>query len=142
MAIEIARCPENPIVWPGKWDWRMSNAYNPTVIFGEGRFCLYGRTAGSLRPQQCYVGRLEGEEGIHTRHLTDEPVLTPEMRKQAVTNSVCYNSVRSSAAIASQSWAWPRASAVCAASACSEASVFLICCPTISSNQRELATNS
>jgi hypothetical protein len=29
MALNSTRCPENPIVWPGKWDWRMSDVYNP-----------------------------------------------------------------------------------------------------------------
>jgi predicted GH43/DUF377 family glycosyl hydrolase len=79
MALEITRCPENPIVWPGKWDWRMSNVYNPAVIYEDGRFTMYERTAGSLRPHHCYVGGLESEDGVHFRHLSDEPVLTPEM---------------------------------------------------------------
>jgi predicted GH43/DUF377 family glycosyl hydrolase len=79
MAIKITRCPENPIVWPGKWDWRMCNVYNPAVIYEDGRFYLYERTSGSLRPHNCYVGLLESEDGVHFRHLSDKPVLTPEM---------------------------------------------------------------
>jgi predicted GH43/DUF377 family glycosyl hydrolase len=79
MALEITRCPENPIVWPGKWDWRMSNVYNPAVIYEDGRFTMYERTAGLLRPHHCYVGALESEDGVHFRHLSEEPVLTPEM---------------------------------------------------------------
>ena len=61
MALKITRCPENPIVWPGKWDWRMSNVYNPAAIYEDGRFYLYERTAGSLRPHHCYVGLIESE---------------------------------------------------------------------------------
>jgi predicted GH43/DUF377 family glycosyl hydrolase len=79
MALKIARCPENPIVWPGKWDWRMCNVYNPAVIYEGGRFYLYERTAGSLRPHRCVVGLLESEDGVHFRHLSDRPVLSPEM---------------------------------------------------------------
>jgi predicted GH43/DUF377 family glycosyl hydrolase len=79
MALEITRCPKNPIVWPGKWDWRMSNVYNPAVIYEDGRFTMYERTAGSLRPHHCYVGALESEDGVHFRHLSNRPVLTPEM---------------------------------------------------------------
>jgi predicted GH43/DUF377 family glycosyl hydrolase len=77
--MKISRCPENPIIRPGKRAWRMSNACNPGVLFDEGRFYLYERTADSLRPHQCYVGLLESEDGAHFRHLSEEPVLSPEM---------------------------------------------------------------
>jgi predicted GH43/DUF377 family glycosyl hydrolase len=79
MVLKITRCPENPIVCPGKWDWRMSNVYNPAVIHDDGRFYLYERTAGSLRPHHCYVGLLASEDGVHFRHLSDKPILSPEM---------------------------------------------------------------
>jgi predicted GH43/DUF377 family glycosyl hydrolase len=79
MAFKFTRCPENPIIWPGKWDWRMSNAYNPAAIYEDGRFYLYERTAGSLRPHHCYVGLLESKDGVHFRHMYDKPVLSPEM---------------------------------------------------------------
>jgi predicted GH43/DUF377 family glycosyl hydrolase len=79
MALKVTRCPENPIVWPGKWEWRMSNAYNPAVIYDDGKFYMYERTAGSLRPHHCFVGLLESEDGVHFRHLSDKPVLSPEM---------------------------------------------------------------
>ena len=36
MTLAITRCPENPIVWPGKWAWRMSNAYNPGALYENG----------------------------------------------------------------------------------------------------------
>jgi predicted GH43/DUF377 family glycosyl hydrolase len=78
MKPNIARCPENPIVWPGKWPWRMSHAYNPGVILENGHFFLYERTAGSLRPHQCRIGLLESGDGVHFRHVLDRPVLTPE----------------------------------------------------------------
>jgi predicted GH43/DUF377 family glycosyl hydrolase len=79
MTIHITRCAENPIVWPGKWDWRMSNAYNPGALYDEGRFWLYERTAGSLRPHRCSIGLLESEDGVRFRHVSDQPVLSPEM---------------------------------------------------------------
>lgn len=79
MPLTITRSPGNPIIWPGKWDWRMSNAYNPGVLYEDGRFYLYERTAGSLRPHQCYVGLLESEDGVHFSHVLNKPVLSPEM---------------------------------------------------------------
>jgi predicted GH43/DUF377 family glycosyl hydrolase len=79
MILKITRCAENPIVWPGKWDWRMSNAYNPGVLYEDGRFFLYERTAGSLRPHHCFVGLLESTDGVHFRHVSDKPVLSPQM---------------------------------------------------------------
>jgi predicted GH43/DUF377 family glycosyl hydrolase len=79
MALQIARCPENPIVWPGKWDWRMSNVYNPGALYEDGRFYLYERAAGSLRPHQCFVGLLQSEDGVHFQHVSEQPVLSPEM---------------------------------------------------------------
>ncbi len=79
MPFKITRCPENPIIWPGQWDWRMSNAYNPGALYEDGHFYLYERTAGSLRPHHCFVGLLESEDGIHFRHLSNLPILTPEM---------------------------------------------------------------
>lgn len=79
MTLKITRCPENPIVWPGKWDWRMSNVYNPAVIYDDGKFYMYERTAGSMQPHHCYVGLLESEDGIHFAHVSEKPVFTPEM---------------------------------------------------------------
>jgi predicted GH43/DUF377 family glycosyl hydrolase len=79
VSIKIARCPENPIVWPGRYDWRMSNVYNPGVIYEDGRFYMYERASGSLRPHYCSVGMLESDDGVHFRHVSDKPVFTPEM---------------------------------------------------------------
>lgn len=83
MALKIRRCPENPIVWPGKYAWRMSNAYNPGVIYDEGRFWMYERASGSLRPHQCQIGLLCSEDGVHFEHVLDQPVFTPEMAGNA-----------------------------------------------------------
>ena len=33
MVLKIERWPENPIAWPGKWDWRVSKTYNPDALF-------------------------------------------------------------------------------------------------------------
>ena len=57
----------------------MSNVYNPAVIFDEGRFFMFERTAGSLRPHHCFVGLLESEDGVHFQHISDKPVLSSEM---------------------------------------------------------------
>ncbi|MCX7027028.1 MAG: glycosidase [Spirochaetes bacterium] len=77
--MNITRCSENPIIWPGKWDWRMSNAYNPAVMYENGKFYLFERTAGSMRPHHCYVGLLKSDDGVHFTHMSDKPVFSPEM---------------------------------------------------------------
>lgn len=74
------RCPENPIVVPGGYDWRMAATFNPGVIRDEdGRFYLYERTAGQLRPFHCYIGLLDSDDGIHFTQVGTQPVFTPEM---------------------------------------------------------------
>ncbi len=74
----IQRCPENPIVTPGLYPWRKATVFNPAVIYDEGRFYMYERAAGGLRPFQCCIGMLESEDGIHFYHTVEEPVITPE----------------------------------------------------------------
>jgi len=73
------RCPENPIVKPGKYEWRKSTVFNPAVIYDNGKFYMLERAGGSLSPHVTYLGLLESEDGIHFRHIKEEPVLTPEM---------------------------------------------------------------
>lgn len=75
----IVRCSENPIVTPGLYDWRMATVFNPGVIYDEGKFYMYERAAGGLRPFHCYIGLLESGDGVHFRHVVDHPVFTPEM---------------------------------------------------------------
>ncbi|HUT19966.1 MAG TPA: glycosidase, partial [Anaerolineae bacterium] len=75
----FARCPENPIVVPGKYAWRMATVLNPGVLYEEGRFTMYERAAGGLRPFHCTIGMLESDDGVHFTHVTDEPVFTPAM---------------------------------------------------------------
>lgn len=77
--IEIKRCPENPIVRPGLFPWRRVSAFNPGAIYENGRFYLYERAAGSLRPFQTAIGLLASEDGIHFAHLWDEPIFTGAM---------------------------------------------------------------
>lgn len=79
MAVLFDRCPENPIVVPGTYPWRMTNVFNPGVLYEEGTFYLYERAAGGLRPFHCYIGLLESDDGINFTHVSDEPVFTPEM---------------------------------------------------------------
>jgi predicted GH43/DUF377 family glycosyl hydrolase len=57
----------------------MATVFNPGVIYDDGRFYMYERAAGGLRPFHCYIGLLESEDGVHFRHVTDQPVFTPEM---------------------------------------------------------------
>lgn len=64
MMPSIERCKENPIVWPGKYPWRMCSVYNPAVIHDEGKFWMYDRASGSLRPHQCQIGLLSSEDGV------------------------------------------------------------------------------
>lgn len=80
MPLTFTRCPENPIVVPGLYDWRMATVFNPGVLYDDdGRFYMYERAAGQLRPFHCYIGMLESDDGIHFTHTSDQPVFTPEM---------------------------------------------------------------
>ncbi len=79
MALRITRCSENPIVQPGIYEWRMAATFNPAVIYDEGKFYMYERAAGGLRPFHCYIGMLESDDGIHFKHTVDKPVITPEL---------------------------------------------------------------
>jgi predicted GH43/DUF377 family glycosyl hydrolase len=79
MPLKITRCPENPIVWPGFYPWRMAVTFNPAVLYDGGRFVMYERAAGSLRPFQCSIGMLESEDGVHFAHVSPQPVITPKM---------------------------------------------------------------
>jgi predicted GH43/DUF377 family glycosyl hydrolase len=79
MPINFTRHPENPIVIPGLYDWRMAVVFNPGVMYDEGRFYMYERAAGQLRPFHCYIGMLESDDGVHFRHAVDKPVFTPAM---------------------------------------------------------------
>ncbi|MBN1482589.1 glycosidase [candidate division KSB1 bacterium] len=69
----------NPVIRPGLFDWRMAVTFNPGVIYEDGTFYLYERTAGGLRPFHCYIGLLESKDGLSFRHVSNEPVWTPEM---------------------------------------------------------------
>src|SRR5437763_10260204 len=73
------RHPENPIVVPGIYPWRMAAVFSPGVLHEDGRFFMYERAAGQLRPFHCYIGMLESGDGVHFRHVSDQPVFTPEM---------------------------------------------------------------
>lgn len=76
----FTRHPENPIIVPGLYPWRQATTFNPGVLLDDdGRFYLYERAAGQLRPFCCYIGLLSSEDGVHFTHVSDEPVLTPEM---------------------------------------------------------------
>lgn len=76
----FTRHPENPIVVPGLYDWRRAVVFNPGVLLDDdGRFYMYERAAGGLRPFHCFIGMLESDDGVHFTHTTDEPVFTPEM---------------------------------------------------------------
>jgi predicted GH43/DUF377 family glycosyl hydrolase len=79
MPITFTRHPENPIVVPGRYDWRRAVTFNPGVLYDEGRFYLYERTAGSLRPFHCFIGMLESDDGVHFTQVGEEPVWTPTM---------------------------------------------------------------
>lgn len=40
---------------------------------------MYERASGGLRPFHCTIGMLESDDGVHFRHVSDQPVFTPEM---------------------------------------------------------------
>jgi beta-1,2-mannobiose phosphorylase / 1,2-beta-oligomannan phosphorylase len=73
------RHPQNPIIVPGKYDWRRAVVFNPGVIRENGKVYLYERAAGMLRPFICYIGMLESSDGVNFVHSSPDPVFTPEM---------------------------------------------------------------
>lgn len=84
MAFRFERHPANPIVWPGEQPWRRAVTFNPGVLLDDdGRFYLYERAAGQLRPFYCYIGMLESDDGVRFKMTREEPVFTPEMAGSA-----------------------------------------------------------
>ena len=80
MPFQFKRHPENPIVTPGVYDWRRCVVFNPGVLLDDdGRFYMYERAAGQLRPFHCYIGMLDSDDGVHFKLTKSEPVFTPEM---------------------------------------------------------------
>lgn len=77
--MKIKRYENNPIVTPGHYSWRGVATFNPGVIYDNGRFYLYERAAGSLRPFQTCIGILASDDGFNFKHITDKPVFTAEM---------------------------------------------------------------
>jgi predicted GH43/DUF377 family glycosyl hydrolase len=77
--MQIKRCSANPIVTPGLYDWRAVSTFNPGAIFHDGRFLLYERAAGGLKPFQTSIGLMESTDGVSFKHVTDKPVFTGEM---------------------------------------------------------------
>lgn len=73
------RCPFNPIIVPGLYDWRAASTFNPGVIHDGDRFLLYERAAGGLKPFLTSIGLMESQDGINFTHVTDQPIFTGEM---------------------------------------------------------------
>lgn len=76
---KIERCKANPIVTPGVYDWRRVSVFNPGVIYDNGKFYMYERAAGSLRPFKTSIGLLGSGDGLHFTPVLDKPVFTGEM---------------------------------------------------------------
>jgi len=77
--MKIKRCEENPIVRPGLFPWRNISVFNPGAIVEDGKFYLFERAAGSLRPFVTSIGLLVSDDGVHFGHAVDEPVFTAAM---------------------------------------------------------------
>jgi len=75
----IARCSRNPIVVAGGQDWRKVATFNPGVIVDGGKFYLYERVAGSLRPFQTCIGLQVSEDGMNFDLASAKPVWTGDM---------------------------------------------------------------
>ena len=58
--------------------------FNPAVIFARGRWWLFERTAGSLRPFICQIGAQVSDDGVNFSLASPEPVFTPAMCGSAV----------------------------------------------------------
>lgn len=78
MSLEIKRCEQNPIVYPGIYNWRKAVVFNPAVIIDEGKFYMIERAAGSVTPNACFFGLLESGDGVNFIHVKDVPVFTAQ----------------------------------------------------------------
>ena len=76
--MNIKRFIGNPIVTPGKWNWRRAATFNPGVILDRGRFYMFERACQSIRPLKCNVGLLVSRDGFHFEHVSDKPVFTAD----------------------------------------------------------------
>jgi beta-1,2-mannobiose phosphorylase / 1,2-beta-oligomannan phosphorylase len=77
--MKISRCKYNPIIIPGKESWRKVVTFNPGIIYEDGKFYLYERAAGSLRPFRTFIGLHESTDGINFKLVSEEPVFSSEM---------------------------------------------------------------
>ncbi len=77
--MKIIRYSKNPIVLPGGGEWRKVVTFNPGAIYENGKFYLYERAAGSLRPFRTYIGLLESTDGINFKQVSDKPIFDSEM---------------------------------------------------------------
>jgi predicted GH43/DUF377 family glycosyl hydrolase len=77
--MRIRRSKHNPIVVPGGAPWRKVSTFNPGVIIHHGKFHMYERAAGSLKPFQTVIGALVSDDGVHFTPASDQPVFTGEM---------------------------------------------------------------
>jgi beta-1,2-mannobiose phosphorylase / 1,2-beta-oligomannan phosphorylase len=77
--MKIERCSKNPIIIPGGEDWKKVVTFNPGAVYENGKFYLYERAAGSLRPFRTCIGLLESVDGINFQQVGNEPVFTSEM---------------------------------------------------------------
>jgi predicted GH43/DUF377 family glycosyl hydrolase len=75
--MHLVRHQENPIITPGKYDWRKATCFNPAAIIDKGVFYVIERAAGGLRPFHCFFGLLKSEDGVHFTHVKDTPIVTP-----------------------------------------------------------------
>jgi len=74
------RHPENPIVVPGLYDWRRCITFNAAVAKdADGAFVMLERACGSLHPLRSCIGLLRSDDGVHFKHVVDQPVLTGAM---------------------------------------------------------------
>ena len=76
--MQIKRYSKNPIVTPGLYDWRKAITFNPGAIYDNGKFYLFERAGGTIRPLKCQIGLLESTDGFNFTHVSDKPVFTPE----------------------------------------------------------------
>ncbi|MBN2273294.1 MAG: glycosidase [Bacteroidales bacterium] len=77
--MKLIRCNQNPIIIPGKESWRKVVTFNPGVLYDDGKFYLYERAAGSLRPFRTFIGLHESTDGIHFKLVSEKPVFSSEM---------------------------------------------------------------
>lgn len=78
MILDVKRHKNNPIIKAGSEAFRSAAVFNPGVIYDNGKYYLYERSAQSIAPFICNISLLESDDGVNFKLSKDEPIITPQ----------------------------------------------------------------